>query len=191
MTLGRLATVGVVLSFALLLASGCGTRLRKPAEPSSSPLVAPAAAGARAVSQVVRGVYGDRTITLQGALTLENNVLTLIGLTTLGQRAYTIRFDGDQVTTERAPFVPASIEPERLLADVQLAYWPLESLRTRWAAAGLEVSEPHPGTRRVRRGDRLIAEVHYASPDPWQGRLWLANFEFDYSLTIDTAPMAP
>ena len=32
----------------------------------------------------------------------------------------------------------------------------------------------------------LLAEVHYATADPWSGRLWFVNFEFDYSLTIDT-----
>ena len=45
--------------------------------------------------------------------------------------------------------------------------------------------------RRLRRGDALIAEVHYTTADPWSGRLWFVNFEFDYSLTIDTTLAGP
>jgi hypothetical protein len=73
-----------------------------------------------------------------------------------------------------------------VLADVQLALWPLAPVREAFRAAGLEVSEPFAGVRRVLRGGRLVAEVHYAGGDPWNGRLWLVNFEHDYSLTIDT-----
>jgi hypothetical protein len=60
-------------------------------------------------------------------------------------------------------------------------------LQSAYAASGETVSEPHAGVRRVLRGDRLVAEVHYATADPWNGRLWFVNFEFGYSLTIDTS----
>jgi hypothetical protein len=40
--------------------------------------------------------------------------------------------------------------------------------------------------RRLQRGDMPVAEVHYASSDPWNGRLWIVTFEFNYSLAVDS-----
>jgi hypothetical protein len=50
----------------------------------------------------------------------------------------------------------------------------------------LEVSEPSPGTRRLRRGERLVSEAHYAGGNAWSGRSWLVNLEHGYSLQIDS-----
>jgi hypothetical protein len=69
---------------------------------------------------------------------------------------------------------------------VQLALCHSPRCRKRCADQDLEVSEPFAGVRRLRRGSDLVAEVHYAAADPWASRLWLVNFELDYSLTIDT-----
>jgi hypothetical protein len=54
------------------------------------------------------------------------------------------------------------------------------------AAAGWQLSEPTAGVRRLRRGELLVAEAHYSTDDPWSGRSWLVNFEFGYSLQIDS-----
>ena len=87
---------------------------------------------------------------------------------------------------ERRSF-PTSLDPERVLADMQLALWPLPAVQAAFRERG---PRGHRAVRRraprCRRGDALIAEVHYAGADPWNGRLWFVNFEFDYSLTIDT-----
>jgi hypothetical protein len=52
------------------------------------------------------------------------------------------------------------------------------------------VTEPFAGTRRLKRDGRLIAEVHYSKPgtDPWRSHVWLANFEYGYSLAVDPPP---
>jgi hypothetical protein len=173
-----------ILGLALALA-GCGARTVRVDEPASWPLVAPNTIAPRAVSQVVRAAYGRESVTLQSALTLTATELSLVGLTATGQRAFTVRYDGNVVDVQRAVFVPNNIDPQRVLADVQLALWPLDVLRAAWRRAGLDVTEPFAGTRRVMRSDRLVAEVHYASNDPWSGRFWLVNFELGYSISIE------
>ena len=112
--------------------------------------------------------------------------LKIVGVSATGQRLFTASWDGKNVTADRSPFVPKDLAPERVLADMQLALWPLESVRAALRDSGQEVTEPFPGVRRLRRGDRLIAEVHYAGADAWNGRLWFVNLEFGYALTIDT-----
>ena len=173
------------LCLALLLA-GCATRTTH--ETAKIPLAPPAALSARSASQVIHAIYGARALTLSTALQLDAAGLKVVGVTATGQRLFTASWDGTQVSAQRSAFVPDNVDPERVLADVQLALWPLAAVQTAFSQAGLTVTEPFAGVRRLQRGAALIAEVHYASSDPWNGRLWFVNFEFDYSLTIDTKP---
>ncbi|MGH8517262.1 MAG: DUF3261 domain-containing protein, partial [Panacagrimonas sp.] len=50
---------------------------------------------------------------------------------------------------------------------------------TRWSTTA-----DTPATRRLRYGDALVAEVHYADRDPWNGTLWIVNFRDGYSLQV-------
>ena len=59
--------------------------------------------------------------------------------------------------------MPRRLQPERLLTDLQLVFWPLASLQEPMRAAGWQLSEPAPGTRRLRHGEKLVAEAHYSS----------------------------
>ena len=158
-----------------------------PTPASPAPAFAPPDALApRSASQVIHAAYGRRVATLRTAVQIDAAGLKVVGVTATGIRLFTASFDGKQVSAERGPFVPKEVSPERVLADMQLALWPIESLQRAYADTGQTVSEPHAGVRRVVRDDRLVAEVHYATDDPWNGRLWFVNFEFGYSLTIDT-----
>lgn len=167
-----------------LLLAGCATRIQ---HAPAIPLASPSDLSARAATQVIHAVHGGRQMTLSTAIQLDAAGLKVVGLTATGQRLFTASFDGSTVSAQKSAFVPDSVDPERVLADVQLALWPLPAVQEVFARTGFEVTEPFAGVRRLRRGNALIAEVHYASADPWNGRLWFVNFEFDYSLTIDTA----
>lgn len=171
------------LSFFFLLLAGCATHVEQAA---TVPLASPAALSARSASQVIHAVYGARAMTLSTAIQLDPGSLKVIGLTATGQRLFTASWNGATVSAQKSAFVPDNVDPERVLADVQLALWPLPAVQAAFGKAGLDVTEPFAGVRRLRRGDALVAEVHYADPDPWNGRLWFVNFQYDYSLTIDT-----
>jgi hypothetical protein len=169
----------------VVLAAGCALT---PSESAAAPpaLAPPAALTPRAATQVIHAAFGARAVTLRTAIEVDAAALRIVGVTATGQRLFTVAWDGRAIAAERGAFVPENLDPARMLADVQLALWPLEAVRAAFRERNLEVSEPFAGVRRLRRGDDLIAEVHYAGPDPWSGRLWFVNFEFDYSLTIDT-----
>lgn len=157
------------------------------------PLLAPATLGeTRTANQILRVAHGDQETTLNCVVSVSAEQLSIVGVTALGLRAFTVKFDGATVTAEALPGVPQSMAPERLLNDAQLAYWPLAALKKAMADSPWEVSEPAPGTRRLRRGGKLIAEVHYAqrADSPWLDRVWLTNLEFGYTLAIDSKTMA-
>jgi hypothetical protein len=156
-------------------------------------LLAPRLVGDHSATQVVHGTFGSRDMSINCVVTIQNNQLTLVGLTALGVRAFTLKFDGQNLLVENSLPVPPQLTPERLLADVQLVFWPLDALREVYQQAGLELSQPFAGTRRVRRNDRVISEVHYSSVaasnsavTPWISRSWLVNLQHDYTLSIDS-----
>ncbi|MBC7982859.1 MAG: DUF3261 domain-containing protein [Candidatus Obscuribacterales bacterium] len=178
-----------MLILLVLMLTAC-TAVRPP-DTSSRPLLAPSALRAnRAGNQIVRGAFGAREITLNCVLTVRGDNLTVVGLTAMGVRAFTIRYDGRQVIVENELPIPAQLTPERLLADIQLVFWPTAALQSQFTSAGWQLTEPFANTRRLRRHDSLIAEVHYDSSDPWQGRSWLVNLEHGYTLSIESTPLA-
>jgi hypothetical protein len=157
---------------------------------ATRPLVPPASLAAdRAANQVVRGAFGEREMTFNCVLSKQGNVLTVVGLTAMGVRAFTLKYDGQTINVENNLPVPPQLTPELLLADIQLVFWPLSALQPALAAAGWQLTEPFSGTRRLRRGDTLAAEVHYDRADPWSGRSWLVNLEHSYTLGIDSTSL--
>lgn len=147
---------------------------------------------ARSAEQVLHAAYGEREATLYCILDVSAERLRVIGLTALGQRVFTLEQDALGVRVERSPFAPGELQPQDILADIQLAYWPLATLQA-VLPPETRLTEPRVGLRRLFRGKRLVAEVHYAADDPWNGRLWLVNLERGYSLDITsrTLPEVP
>lgn len=152
------------------------------------PLVAPSALNSeRAANQVVHGAFGDREMTMNCVLSVRDGVATVVGLTALGVRAFTLKYDGTNVQVENDLPVPPQLTPERLLADIQLVFWPAPALKSALSKQGWELTEPYEHTRRLKRGGKLIAEVHYDAAEPWSGRSWLVNLEHGYTLGIDSS----
>lgn len=180
----RRAAAGTIVLAALALA-GCATAPRGQA-PAPRPLAPPATAGEHAASQVVRGSVGARDMTMNCVVSVKQGVMSVVGLNATGVRLFTISYDGDAVKFEKSVDVPEMITADRLLADLQLVYWPIARLRETLRPAGYEIADNVPGTRRLRRGDRLVAEVHYTGDDAWNGRAWLVSLEFGYTLQIDS-----
>jgi hypothetical protein len=186
-TIGRRDAVRVaVLAGALL--SACAALPPPPAAELS--LLPPASLGAsRSVEQVLHAAHGAREAALQCIVDIVPERLRVVCLSALGQRVFTLEQTAGELHAEREPFAPEQLAPQHILADMQLAYWPLDAVQAA-AADGVRVLEPRAGLRRLQRGERIVAEVHYADADPWNGRLWLVNLEHGYSLDIRSRPLA-
>lgn len=154
------------------------------------PVLSPATLGApRAALQLLHVAAGTQEFALQCVVQATPDALTVVGLGPLGERWFSLRHDGQHVDFKSAAQAPAALDGRRLLADLQLALWPLPALQQAVAGSAWQVSEPAAGTRRLRRDGRLVAEVHHAGTDPWRGRLWLSNFETGYTLTVESRPL--
>ena len=174
------------MSIALLTLGACASTAPQSAA-ALRPLVSPASLGSdRVVNQVVRGAFGARELTFNCVVNVKDGVMTLVGLNSLGVRLFTVRYDGKPCNPRRRPRCRDRSCPSACsrICSSSIGRWPASAKPM--AAAGWQLSEPSAGVRRLRRGEQLIAEAHYSSDDPWSGRSWLVNFEFGYSLQIDS-----
>lgn len=174
----------------LALALG-GCALTPPHEaPLAFPLLEPSTLGAtRSTRQLLHGAFGKHDLAFQCVVDAGPRHLTVVGLSALGQRWFSLRHGGRGLESEISPQAPDLLDPRRVLADLQLALWPLAALQQAVSGSAWQVTEPAPATRRLRRDGRLVAEVHYAGADPWQGQLWLSNFETGYTLSVESRPV--
>lgn len=178
----RLAAAVIALAF-----SGCASMRPAEPEPPTIPPILDGAAlgGVREANQVVRAAFADRELTLLCAVQVEGSGVRVVGVDALGRRVFTVTYDGKEVVADASSMVPEKFAPQYLLADLELALWPLAALQAAYAGTEWAVSQPYPGARRLRRAGRLVAEVHYTGADPWVTRYWISNFERGYVLAVD------
>ncbi len=183
-------SVPAIAMLVCLLLTGCSGLAPRSDLQGVPPLSTPAALGRSLQTlQIVHVAFKEREAALQCVLTVDGERIGVLGLDALGQRLFSLSYDGAHpMQVQRNPMLPAQVSPERLLADLQLAYWPLAALQSAYAGSGWHVSEPLAGTRRLRHDEQLVAEVHYSVADPWTGPLWLSNFRHGYSLAVESRP---
>ena len=181
-----------LIAATVLLASACAHEQAVQRAPEIFPVLPPSTLGAeRSAQQVLSVSYRDQEATLSVVLNVTQTHLQAIGLNAVGVRLFTIDYDGAQLKTEKLPGLPAQIDAQRMLADLQLALWPLTALQAATNNTTYSIGEPVAGTRRVKRSGKLYEEVHYSGADPWSGKLWLSNYEFGYSIAVESAPLDP
>jgi hypothetical protein len=181
-------SAALLLWLSVLLLGGCATPPKPVGVQTWSPLPPASLGKPVTVTQVLRGAFGGREATLNCVVSVQPSKLLIVGTTAVGVRAFTVEFDGAAIQASAQPGMPQSFSGERLLNDVQLAYWPLAVLTAALDGTQWKVTEPASGTRRLRYGERLVAEVHYSEPaaDPWQGRIWIVNLQYGYTLQLDS-----
>lgn len=176
-----------------LMLCGCATT---PAQntglpPSSMPLLSAESLGQpHSARQLVRAAFADHEASMQCLVDITPTRMSVIALNAMGLRLFSVSIEDGKTTVERSPGMPEQIQPERILGDIQLAYWPLVKLQQSLRGTTWQVSEPFASTRRLKRDGRLIAEVHYATTgkDLWRVPLWLSNYEFGYALSVSPLP---
>ena len=134
------------------------------------------------VRQQITARFGGDTRTMQVALKVAPNDLTLIGLTAVGQRLFTLSWNGRHAELVSSVDQLEDMDPARILADLQLAYWPLPALRAA-LPDGLRLEQY--GTARVLwRDSELLWVASSQTTERWTSTITLYNARIGYRLTI-------
>lgn len=134
------------------------------------------------IRQLVTVERGDGSQTLQTVLTRGSSGLTLVGLSSVGQRVFTMSWDGSEATLSSRVAELSRLDPLWMLTDIQLAYWPLAALQTA-LPEGFKLEEI--GTLRVLWQDGELLWMRASeSTSPWQSEVMVFNASLGYRLRI-------
>lgn len=139
-------------------------------------------------SQLVTAHFRGDTQVFEAHLTVSPDRLTFIGLDPLGRRALTVTSTDAGIAVDAAPWLPAGLKAENILADIAIMYWPEEAVRrglTR-SAATLHV-DPHE--RSITANGREVIHVDYGAQqgESWAGSARYRNLAFGYELELQSA----
>lgn len=123
-------------------------------------------------------------------LELRPGRLSMAALTPLGQRLFVLIDDGKTLNYQPFAAVKDRFEPAYILADLQLAHWPLATLQASLAKAKLSLTE-HQGVRELRHGTTLLARVTQTAGAHWPAQIEISHPERQYTLTITTLEPSP
>ncbi|SEH50012.1 DUF3261 domain-containing protein [Magnetospirillum fulvum] len=147
-------------------------------------LPSPAALG-RSVDavQIVTARHRGDSFVFEGRLSVEPERLLLVGTDSLGRRAMTVTWSQGQISVERAAWLPDSLRPENILADIVLLYWPEAAVRS--GLSGADLTE--------QTGNRAIGSAILVSwqGDPWNGTAHLRNLVWEYELDVRSVLVGP
>jgi hypothetical protein len=147
--------------------------------------LAPPLGPERRIVQQLTAHWPGREETLLCVLELDSRRIAMAGLTQDGLSLFNLTYDGKTLEADKNPLVPETLVPELIVADLQLVYWPLDSVRKQ-LPKGLKL-EAGPGIRRLSDDGKPLTEIHYLSADgAWPKAAELLNLQYHYRLTIQT-----
>jgi hypothetical protein len=177
-----------VLTLALA-ASGCVTA--RPAPPPGELLLklSPRSLGRELqLSQRITVLRGAERKTFEAQLEVDE-VSVRIAALALGQTVASLTWDGKQLAQQVSTQVPAAITADRILSDVQLAWWPTDAIR---AALPARYALDESGARRVLKYDGVrTAQIDYTGTAPAWSRVHLTQLRHGYELDIESVELAP
>lgn len=184
--------LAAVLLSTLLLAACAGTPVRAPTADAAAAAVAepalqlaPASLGRElALQQRLTFRVGERRDTVDALVEADAaSVRVLVHMQ--GQVALRLDWDGQVLQQQRADWLPAQLQGERVFADLQLVYWPAAAIRA-VLPAGWQLDDA-PERRQLRHDGELVVDVRYPSP----ARVELERPGQGLSLLIESTPVTP
>lgn len=172
----------VAFVLCLLLAACAGQQPRALVELPTLRLSPASLPAPLALQQQLHFRFGSHERDLEALLEADAQQLQL-AVQAMGRTGVRLRWDGQQLQQERAPWLPPQVRAERVLDDLQFALWPTEAIRAA-LPAGWSVNDD--GQRRELRQGQTPWLVLQRSDD---GSVLLDNRAEGYSLRIESLDM--
>lgn len=179
--------VGALLLPALLL--GCVTTPRPPPVQEFTLRLSPAALGRELqLMQRISMVRGDLRRSFEAQLEIDASEVRVAALA-LGQTIATLRWDGQKFEQKVSTYVPEVVTAERIITDIQLAWWPEQVVREGLPSGFSLLTDG--GVRELRFDGAPFASVHYEGTAPAWSRVILSHHRYGYTLEIESVEAAP
>jgi hypothetical protein len=136
------------------------------------------------VVQQITARYRDRTFVFEGRLSASPEQLRLVGLDALGRRALSIVWEGDRIGFDPAPWLPDTLKPDNILADIAIVYWPEEAVRRGLAGSEAVRTDQHERSISMRGNDIITVTYDNPNGEAWAGSATYRNIAFGYELNL-------
>lgn len=173
----------ITVLFACVLLAACAASMPKPLVGLPTLRLSPASLPAPlALQQQLQFRFGAHERELDALLEADSQQLQL-AVQAMGRTGVRLRWDGEKLQQERAPWLPPQVRAERVLDDLQFALWPTAAIA---AALPKDWSVTDDGVRRqLRQGATTWLELQRGE----DGTLLLENRAEGYSLQIRSVDM--
>ncbi len=146
-------------------------------------LPAPGINPAISEQQLLTATVQGRRQSLLVLLNADGQRLTLVGLSSLGIRLFTVTYDRQGIHTEQAMALPQLPPAGQVLADIMLSYWPVEAWRAVLPQGWSLVD--HNDRRRLSDPDgNIVTEIAYGNVAGRRQPIGLDNQVFHYQIVI-------
>ena len=182
---------GVILTCcAATMLSGCAVSSAQGGDASAMPRLELSVIGPDKLGETVDAAqrvafrFGERRIVFDARLTIAADGLRLVSLDGLGTRMTTLTWSKNGIEISGKP-LPEALQPNTILTDIVVIYWPLEVLRSDLKSKGMTLTQSDR-IRRILHGDREIVRIDY-EPDiarAWSGLVRYKNSVAGYEIEI-------
>ncbi|MGL4768072.1 MAG: DUF3261 domain-containing protein [Formosimonas sp.] len=105
-----------------------------------------------------------------------------LALIKFGRRVLTLRYDGAHLEVNKDFLVPQEIKPEQILSDVQLVFWPYESIAQQLPKGYTLIDSAQ--TRTLSLNGEPLYQIRYSTQNPRWQRIELSHLKHHYTMII-------
>jgi hypothetical protein len=144
-------------------------------------------------TQLVTVHYGNQDFSFEAHISASPERLLFAGLDLMGRTLIEINWTKAQIVYQRASWVPAQLQPENILADLVLLYWPRDIIQKNLTPSDVKLatSAKH---REIVANDKVVWTADYRPlirDDLWSGSLSYSNLVWGYIFGVQSMEATP
>jgi hypothetical protein len=132
--------------------------------------------------QRVESTYQGKKSTFIANIEINTQEVIIVGFNQMGIKIFELEWKGKEMNFSTI-VKNSAFNPEYILADLQLAYWPLKS---QIGTLKVEESDQAGFQRLFKKSGKVIINISADHKTPWKGKTNFQHLEKNYSLKIET-----
>lgn len=143
------------------------------------------------LSQRFAGSYGAKKFKLNLITQITPDVMKVIGLSEFGTRIFTIEYGQQKIKFSKFVAAAKKIRPEYMLADMQLVYGSVASIKNNISSEAIIKEQNNKGlVRTFYKGDAPFIRISYSNTNRWKSKIHYQHLERGYEYVIENVPDA-
>lgn len=180
--------IRILSLFAFVLITGCVSQIEHTPSAWLKPgvkieLPSPGLDVPMSEQQLLTAKVKGKSHSLIALLDVNQERISLAGLSSLGVRLFLVTYDACGIRTEQPITLPELPPAEQVLSDIMLSYWPIARWETQLPQGWTLVDKDLVRELRDEQ-QQLVSQIHYQNIDGQRAPVQIDNQIFSYQITI-------